>query len=331
MGNALQETSTVPPNGAPKIEGIEKALIGGDLSDLTEPQRLALYNARCQAAGLDPRTQPFAYILLKGKLTLYALKTASDQLIANRKLSVKISRRGFDRDFPGLYVVECQVTMPDGQSVEDIGATWISDRMFGDDLVNAILKAVTKAKRRTVLSACGLGMPDETEIETSADISVPLDHDRVIIERPPGPAIVHEPTNEPRSEVISEPRAWVRRTLQCVNDAVRNHFVIERKDDKFQPVANEHQIVQEMITQRIAAGKLDESTIKKPNGKRDPHKVGPAFQVAWAEDPEAMKAAIRAYLVSKTVALFLASGIEMPEELDLMGGDDESQSIGDED
>jgi hypothetical protein len=35
---------------------------------------------------------------------------------------------------------------------------------------NALMKAVTKAKRRVTLSICGLGMLDETEVETIPDV-----------------------------------------------------------------------------------------------------------------------------------------------------------------
>jgi hypothetical protein len=42
----------------------------------------------------------------------------------------------------------------------------------GDALVNATLKAITKAKRRVTLSICGLGMLDETEIDTIQDAKV---------------------------------------------------------------------------------------------------------------------------------------------------------------
>jgi hypothetical protein len=38
--------------------------------------------------------------------------------------------------------------------------------LTGDNLANAMLKALTKAKRRLTLSLCGLGMLDELEVET---------------------------------------------------------------------------------------------------------------------------------------------------------------------
>ena len=37
---------------------------------------------------------------------------------------------------------------------------------------NALMKAVTKAKRRVTLSICGLGMLDETEVETIPNVGV---------------------------------------------------------------------------------------------------------------------------------------------------------------
>ena len=59
---------------------IEKVLIGGDLSPLNPDQRLRFYNAMCQSLGLNPLTKPFAYIVLNGKLQLYALKDCTEQL-----------------------------------------------------------------------------------------------------------------------------------------------------------------------------------------------------------------------------------------------------------
>lgn len=146
---------------------MEAVVVGGDLAKLTPSQRLAWYRSRCEAAGLDPRTQPFSYLMLNGKLTLYATKTATDQLISGRRLSVKLIDRHYDPD-TGLYEVVCQVTSPDGATVEDIGVV-NAHGLRGEALSNAQMKCCTKAKRRTVLSACGLGMLDETEIDSIPD------------------------------------------------------------------------------------------------------------------------------------------------------------------
>jgi hypothetical protein len=143
---------------------LEAVIVNGDLSRLSPGQKVQWYKARCEAAGLDPRTQPFQYLQLQGKLTLYATKAATDQLIASRKLTVEIVERRHDESL-GTYEVQCRVTFPDGRKVDDLAALTISG-LRGDSLCNAVMKCVTKAKRRTVLSACGLGMLDETEVET---------------------------------------------------------------------------------------------------------------------------------------------------------------------
>jgi hypothetical protein len=64
-------TPPIPP------EVLERVLIGGDLAQLTEAQRLAYYRAVCQSLGLNPLSKPFEYLWLNGKLRLYALRDLS--------------------------------------------------------------------------------------------------------------------------------------------------------------------------------------------------------------------------------------------------------------
>ena len=71
-------TPQVPP------EVLEQVLIGGDLAQLTEAQRLAYYRAVCQSLGLNPLSKPFEYLWLNGKLWLYALRDCADQLRVRR-------------------------------------------------------------------------------------------------------------------------------------------------------------------------------------------------------------------------------------------------------
>ena len=47
---------------------IEKCLLDGDLSGLSDDQRASYYNQVCETVGLNPLTQPFQYIILNGKL-----------------------------------------------------------------------------------------------------------------------------------------------------------------------------------------------------------------------------------------------------------------------
>ena len=139
---------------------LEKLVTSGDLSGLSPEQRVMYYRARCDAAGLDYRTQPFRYMMTDGKLSLYAEKSATDQLAARDKIALKIVSKGAENE---MYVVEVEATNAQGRTTTDIGAVSIKG-LGGTNLANAMMKAVTKAKRRATLSLCGLGMTDESEI-----------------------------------------------------------------------------------------------------------------------------------------------------------------------
>jgi hypothetical protein len=143
-------------------EGIEKVLIGGDLSKLSAEQKLHYYNSVCGSARLNPLTQPFSYITLNGKLVLYANKAATDQLRTVHKISINIVSREKIGD---VYVVTARAKGPDGREDESTGAVSIGNAK-GDQLANLFMKAETKAKRRVTLSICGLGLLDESEVET---------------------------------------------------------------------------------------------------------------------------------------------------------------------
>jgi hypothetical protein len=148
-------------------EGLDdKALLalvsGGDTARLNEQQKIAYYRGRCEAAGLDPRTAPLMFVRLSGKEVLYATKAATDQLASNHGVRTEILSQATDG---GIRLVQVRATARDGRSTEEVGALSI-EGLKGEALANALMKCVTKAKRRAVLSLCGLGMLDETEIET---------------------------------------------------------------------------------------------------------------------------------------------------------------------
>ncbi|MGD0968640.1 MAG: hypothetical protein ABR949_10165 [Candidatus Aquilonibacter sp.] len=140
----------------------ELALLAGDLSQLSQDERTNLYAAICSSLGLNPLTRPFEYIMLSGKLTLYARKDCTEQLRKKHGISVEIVAREHVAD---CYVVTAQAAMPSGRVDESIGAVPIGN-LKGESLANALMKAETKAKRRVTLSIAGLGMLDETEMET---------------------------------------------------------------------------------------------------------------------------------------------------------------------
>ena len=149
---------------------LETVVVEGNLADLTASQRLAYYRAVCESVGLNPLTKPFDYITLSGRLTLYARKDATDQLRKLHAVSLQIVDRDWN-ETANLYLVIARATTADGRTDESIGAVSVS-KLFGETLANAIMKAETKAKRRVTLAICGLGMLDETEVETIRDAEV---------------------------------------------------------------------------------------------------------------------------------------------------------------
>lgn len=158
-------SNVIPFTPAQAGEIMEQVLIRGDIAGLTPAERARYYTRVCQSVGLNPLTRPFDYIQLNGKLTLYALKGCTDQLRALHGVSVT-NLVETERD--GVYVVTAYVKDQFGRIDAAKGAVNIQG-LKGDALANAMMKAETKAKRRATLSLCGLGMLDETEIETIPD------------------------------------------------------------------------------------------------------------------------------------------------------------------
>lgn len=155
-------TTTALAERLPSNAAIEQVLIKGDLSTLTEAQRLTHYRNVCESLGLNPLTGPFDYLKLNGKLILYAKRDAAEQL---RKLhSVSITEVTTSR-VDDCYVVLAKAVDKTGRTDASTGVVPIA-ALKGDALANALMKAETKAKRRVTLSICGLGMLDETELDT---------------------------------------------------------------------------------------------------------------------------------------------------------------------
>lgn len=154
MSQALAPVAAAP--------SIERVLIEGDLSRLSAEQKVAYYMKVCESLGLNPYTKPFDYLKLNGREILYARKDATDQLRKAQHVSiVDLQRERLD----DLYVVTATARTPDGRSDSSIGAVMVKG-LAGEGLANALMKAETKAKRRVTLSICGLGMTDDSEVES---------------------------------------------------------------------------------------------------------------------------------------------------------------------
>ena len=149
----------------PAAQTVDDVIARGDLANLSPAERVVHYHNVCRSLGLNPLTQPFAYITLNGKLQLYAKRDACDQLRKLHGINVEIPDRSVH---DGLLTVHARATDKTGRRDEDFGVVSIAG-LRGDVAANAVLKAVTKAKRRVTLSICGLGFLDETEVEDIPD------------------------------------------------------------------------------------------------------------------------------------------------------------------
>lgn len=144
------------------IGEIEKVLVAGDLKGLSEQQRVSYYQQVCQSIGLNPLTKPFDYLVLNGKLQLYANKNAAEQLRRIYDISIVDIRQQQVGD-----VVTTIARGRDGAGREDTATASVAvTGLKGEALANAFMKCETKAKRRLSLSMCGLGMLDETEVDS---------------------------------------------------------------------------------------------------------------------------------------------------------------------
>ena len=150
------------PVGDDAAEIMERVIAAGDLARLSPGDRVAYYAATCRSLGLNPLTKPFDYITLSGRMVLYATKGAADQLRAQRGISVRVVGQSTEAD---VLVVTVEGSDEAGRIDSEIGAVSVAG-LRGEALANARMKALTKAKRRLTLSMCGLGMSDESEIDT---------------------------------------------------------------------------------------------------------------------------------------------------------------------
>jgi len=154
--------SELPATNPVNASALERVLVAGDLSGLSESQRIEYYKAVCESLGLNPLTRPFEYLRLNGRLVLYATRAAADQLRAIHGISIIDAQIERQDD---LITVTVRGRTRDGREDVEIGVVSVAG-LRGDVLANAEMKALTKAKRRLTLSLAGLGWLDESETET---------------------------------------------------------------------------------------------------------------------------------------------------------------------
>jgi hypothetical protein len=211
---------------------IESVIAAGDLSKLTPAQRTTYYLERCRSIGLNEMTQPFEYLHLNGKLILYANKGCTDQLRDIKDVSIT----RVDKEIVGdIYIATAYAQRGDRQDSE-IGAVNVTG-LRGVDLANAMMKAVTKAKRRVTLSICGLGMLDESEVETIPNAQT------VVVDGTTGEVLETRPA---RPEMVDDQDSRFAEWLQLASEAA--NLKIIKVPSLMPPV--------ELTTLRLEYGKL---------------------------------------------------------------------------
>lgn len=153
--------SDVTTHEALPIETMEHVLATGDISKLTPKQKVAYYVRTCESLGLNPLTRPFRFLKLNNQEQLYATRDCTDQLRQLRGINLQIVEKKIEA---GVLIVTARAQTKDGRHDEDVGAVTLPQG--GESRANAMMKAITKAKRRVTLSICGLGMSDESELDT---------------------------------------------------------------------------------------------------------------------------------------------------------------------
>lgn len=139
---------------------VAQLILAGDLSKLNATDRVAYYRGYCERIGLDPFTKPFDILRLNGKEVLYLTRSGAQQLNKLHGVSHQITAREVIAG--EVYQVTARATLPDGRHTESIGAVSVAG-MKGENYCNAIMKAETKAKRRSTLDLLGLGILSEEE------------------------------------------------------------------------------------------------------------------------------------------------------------------------
>ncbi len=207
---------TLPAKTTTNSDIMESVLIKGDLAKLTPDERVRYYGEVCRSVGLNPLTKPFEFIVLNGKMQLYALRTCSDQLRKINGVSLEIVSREVSNDILTIHV---RAKLPDGRTDEDLGAVAFPDTLKGENRANAELKAVTKAKRRVTMSICGLGWLDETEVS-----DIPQHAKRPAA---PAPNVMLPPHDPQTGEVVDDRTVEIDLTM-AREAAMRGRDVFEQ-------------------------------------------------------------------------------------------------------
>lgn len=210
--NTSTKSEVAERKAATPLEQIESILIRGDLSLLSTEQRVTYVKLICERAGLNSLTRPFIFMTQQGREVLYATKDCADQLRKINGISIEIIGNEVKG---GLLIVTAKATDKTGRTDQDYGATSVGG-LTGEAAANAVMKAITKAKRRVTLSIAGYGFAAGDDAD---DIGGDLVEGNVNeVPKPRAPIAPRLPQGKPASEDTRATTKVPDRTLGGDND-----------------------------------------------------------------------------------------------------------------
>lgn len=157
----------------PDSEALMELLTRGDLSKLTKQQQQDLVLAFCRDFKLSPYNNPVGlYNFDGGKTVFYITKAGTDQIRTTKNISVTSAKTEIIGD--DCIVTATAKDLNTGREDTDIGTVSLLN-LKGQQRMNAMMKAMTKAKRRVTLSLCGLGQLDESEVDDANGRKIPVE------------------------------------------------------------------------------------------------------------------------------------------------------------
>jgi hypothetical protein len=210
-----------------KLDAVEQALAMGNIAQLNPQERMEFLARLNESVGTNPLTSPFQFLNMQGRTVIYATKAATDQLRKIHKVSIEIVEKVIEND---MVMVTARATSG-GRVDEDVSVVQGNPRKDP----NLIMKAVTKAKRRVTLSICGLGLTDESELETI-------------------PGVQHAPVPPPRS--LPKPKVDIGKMVKHYGQhgVTEEHILAFVEKDSLDDLSDDDIIKLRQVYGRIAQG-----------------------------------------------------------------------------
>jgi hypothetical protein len=194
------------PREQPLPQAAIEASLKGDWGSVHVTHRIAFVKQLCDSLSIPLVMNPFLFIQMKGKTTLYAPASAFHMIGNIKKISCEIVSREVDKDLQ-LYEVSVRASTPDGRFSDNMAAVTLKG-LSGEDYSNAKMKCITKAQRRAIKSLIGLPIPDEDDVELRDAQIMPL---TVQAEQAPSshsPSLNLEIEKQPTVSIDEETKEW---------------------------------------------------------------------------------------------------------------------------